>query len=164
MPTSGSLTTDLRYDIGEACEQEGDRLVMVAGTVTDRLGATAELCDRESKCPFVAFAEEEDALQEMDPATIIEDVKEKLGNNQITGMQAVDELTFAVEARQGQVNRAKDTLSDANQSSISDELVTVLSMVQDAAEDALSAETRETPRVQGMVVNEWMNEIYCIAK
>ena len=103
MPTSGSLTTDLRYDVGGECEQEGDRLVMVAGTVTDRFGATAELCDRESKCPFVVFSFKTDILIEADE--FVDQIDQRFKDNQITGMEAVDDLIFAVQAGQAQARK-----------------------------------------------------------
>ena len=157
IPTRSSITTKIRYDLAAPCKHRGDRLVMVVGTVTDRLGASADLCDRTFECPFIAFED----LPDMDPAEMIRDVRNKLANNQVTGMQAVDELTFAVQTRQlkrkkdGPAKDKGDTADEKidskafTQKDEEEELVTVLTLVQDAAKDALGAETRQTPRVQG---------------
>ena len=85
---------------------------------------------------------------------IVNDVKSKINNNQITGIQAVDELTFAVQARQAR-NRQRDNdgqtkeVTAEQQQEEEQELVDVLSVVQDAAEGFMSAETKQTPRLQG---------------
>ena len=153
---SGSLTTKLRYDVGGSCAEEGDRMIVVSGTVTDRLGATAELCgstqrngtqrDRSRPCPFVSFLY---SIKIDNPADYIQRVQSNWNQNQITGMEAVDELTFAVQAQQAQNQDAPDGLSNANKSKIAQELVDVLSVVEDVCNDALSADTRQTPRIQG---------------
>ena len=128
--------------------------MMVAGTVTDRFGATAELCDRDSECPFVAFSSQEQALQDLETAELINDVQKQLDSNQITKMQAVDELTFAVQARQAQkrANEKNASISDERQPLTSreeKELISVLDIVKDAAADALGTKTQQTPRLQG---------------
>ena len=66
-PTDNTITTTIRYDMGASCASEGDRVVMVTGTVTDRFGASAPLCDRDSQCPLVAFSQ----FQEIDPDAIV---------------------------------------------------------------------------------------------
>ena len=152
--TSGSLTTDLRYDVGGECRQDSDRLVMVAGTVTDRLGATVELCNRDSKCPFVAFTPNKDLLRNIQTANLISDVQNKLAKNQITKMQAVDELTFAVRTRSAQA-REKFTNDDETQKmtpSRQNDLIQVLQVVEAAADDALGTKTRQTPQLQGVFI------------
>ena len=156
---SGSLTTDLRYDVGGVCEQEGDRLVMVAGTVTDRFGATAELCDRESKCPFVAFSPDKDVLRKFETVNYVRGVQKQLNKNQITKMQAVGELTFAVQIQNAHA-RVKREQMQQNQavndqglreieSKRQNDLITVLDIVKGAADDALITETHKTPLLQG---------------
>ena len=155
MPNSGSLTTDLRYDVGGLCSQEGDRLVMVAGTVTDRFGATAELCDRDSECKLVAFSIF--AAPTEDAATLIDAVAEKLNKNQITGMQAVDEVTFAVQVRQAQGQAANgdsegEDISPEVTKKREKELMTVLTIVENATEGALAITTQQTPLLQGLFV------------
>ena len=151
---SGSLTTKLRYDVGGSCAKEGNRMIMVSGTVTDRFGATAELCDiktNDPPCPFVSFLY---SIKIDNSADLINSVQSKLDQNQITGIEAVDELTFAVQARQAQNRDTPDELSNANKSKIAQELVDVLSIVKKAADDTLDASTldattRQTPRIQG---------------
>ena len=152
--TSGSLTTDLRYDVGGECRQEGERLVIVAGKVTDRLGATAELCDRDSKCPFAAFSPKGNVLNNIQTGNLIRGVQNKLTKNQITKMQAVDELTFAVQTRNAQTREKfanDDETRKMSSSSLSD-LIEVLQIVKAAADDVLGAETRQTPRFQGALI------------
>ena len=153
--TSDSITTRIRYDMGGDCALKGDRLVMVVGTVTDRLGASAELCDRSKNCPLVFFPPLTSISHQ--PKEIIGDVQAKLEQNQITNMQAVDELMFAVQSRQAQKKLKKAAAAAGKKSAIPDisveeeakELVQVLDMVKSAANDALGKTTQQTPRVQG---------------
>ena len=154
--TSDSITTRLRYDMGGDCALKGDRLVMVVGTVTDRLGASAELCDRSKNCPMVVFPPLTSITHQ--PKEIINDVQAKVDQNQITNMQAVDELMFAVQSRQAQKKLKKaaaaagkdvSAIPDISVEEEAKELVQVLDMVRSAANGALGKTTQQTPRVQG---------------
>ena len=125
---------------------------MVAGTVTDRFGATAELCDRDSECKLVTISADP---TEEDPTTLIDEVTQKLNSNQMTGMQAVDEVTFAVQALQAEARAAskksdgKDNVEEDTKE-LEGELITVLDIVKRAAKDALGTKTQQTPRLQGL--------------
>ena len=153
-PNANAITTKLRYDLGGSCSRSGDRLVMVVGTATDRFGASAELCNRKSQCPFVALS----PMPDVEPAELIRGAQAQLKTNQITSLQAVDELTFAVQARRRQTKQRKNGPEKGSGSSSGEEftqeeeeeeLVTVLSMLADAADETLGEATPQTPRVQG---------------
>ena len=134
LPTSSSLSTALRYDIGSSCSDAGDRRVVVKGTVTDQLGATAQLCEN---CPVVVF--DFSIIDNIgDTSKRIASTHLQFKNNQITGLQAVDELTFALQARQAQNLIANETDTEL-----------MLDVAEKAAHDTLEADTPDTPRIQG---------------
>ena len=116
---------------------------MVVGTVTNTLGASAELCDREADCPFVRIP----IIPTIDPAIIITETKATLISNQITSLEALDELTFAMQLRERQ-NR--DVENEEANSEFEEELVQVLSMIKDAAADILGADVSRTLRAHGL--------------
>ena len=161
IPTNNAITTKLRYDLGKPCSRPGDRLVMVVGTVQNRFGASDELCNREpeslKRCPFVALS----VIPDFKPAALIADVQGQLGKNQITSMQAVEDLTFAMQARQRQVRQQEKRRAENDDNSDGSgrvtmpkeqeqEVLTVLSMLKEAANDTVGVGTSQTPRVQGL--------------
>merc|ERR1719305_267011 len=90
---------------------------MVVGTVQNRFGASDELCNREpeslKRCPFVALS----VIPDFKPAALIADVQGQLGKNQITSMQAVEDLTFAMQERQRQVRQQEKRRAENDDSS-----------------------------------------------
>ena len=86
---------------------------------------------------------------------MIADALSKRNQNQITDMQAVDQLALAVELRQRQTASADTRHAGGSgnngltRTEVERELRTVLSVINDAAEDALGTETQHTPRLQG---------------
>ena len=110
IPTSNTITTKIRPDLGTPCVQNegGDntRVMMVVGTVTDRYGAVSEVCDRtrnlesDNPCPLVTLTGvpdisvldngEPDAdildsgILDIKPSDVIRDVKAQLGKNHMT--------------------------------------------------------------------------------
>ena len=107
---------------------------MVVGTVTDRLGASAELCDRESKCPLVSLSK----MAEVDPADLVGDVVYRFETGRMSSVEAVDELQFAVQT--GLAQPEKLELADL------DKLLPILEM---AANDTSAASTPQAARFQG---------------
>lgn len=156
IPTANALTTQLRYDVGKPCARAGDRQVMVVGTVMDRLGASAELCNRQSKCPIVELS----PVSDLDPRAMITAVKTRMINNSITSLKAVDQLIFAVQTIHHQINKHenRDHVQDGN-GGLSDrtsekvwgeqDVLSVLSMLVTAAQDTMRVVTLQTLRVRG---------------
>ena len=150
IPTANAITTTLRYDLGSSCEKKGEREVIIVGTVTDRMGAKASFCDPSSNCPSVILS----LIPKLEPQKIIDSAMQQIKQNRITSLQAIDELTFAMQARQRQSR--EETIDDFNsditereQEEQVQEVLTVLSMVASAANETLKGDTPQAPRVQG---------------
>ena len=155
IPTDNAINAKLRYDIGKPCPSADDRAVMVTGSVTDRLGASAELCEQGINCPVVTLS----LISDLQPANLIATARSQLAQNQITGLHAVDELTFALQIQQLQTRQEKSNGTESgkrespeNKKTQERELVTVLSIIKDTANDTLATGTSRTPRAQGLCV------------
>ena len=155
IPTDNAIDTTLRYDIGKPCPNVLNRAVMVTGSVTDQLGASAELCDRGINCPFVTLS----LISDLQPAKLIAAAQSQLARNQITSLHAVDELNFALQMHQRQARQEKSNETESgnmespeNEMTQEQELATVLSIVKDAANDTLAIDTPQTPRAQGLCI------------
>ena len=133
-PYDNTITTKLRFELDSACSTLDDRLVMVVGTVTDRFGASAQLCDRELQCPLVSLSE----MPDLNPAGIIDDVIAHFQKNRMSIFEAVAELQHAVQASWEQPKKLKPT-----------DLDRLLPILEIAADENLAVSTPQTPQLQG---------------
>ena len=99
-------------------------------------------------------------MPDVEPETLILSVASQLDKNQITSMQAIGELTLAVQAlqRQARQSRGNETRADdidEHQSESKEEraeqkVLTVLSLIKGAVNDTVRTSTPQTPRAQGL--------------
>ena len=151
IPASNNITTQLRYDLGGSCSRSADNLVMLKGFVADRFGARAELCNRKSQCPIVTLS----PMPDINSTEWIHNVMSQWAKNEIATLQAVNDVTWAVQARHGQTKRIREGVDNADGNSIGkqltrkqreQELATVLSVVTRAADEYLSADSADIPQ------------------
>ena len=138
----------LLYDLEGACGND-NRRVVIFGTVADRYGSSAELCDIASECPVVAL----DPMVDMEPADMIGDVQTLIQDNQMTSLEAVDQISIAVKIQQSQEKQSKEDKTRVPQKDDIDEKVGVLSILQVAASEAVEEDTMETSRLQGQIMD-----------
>ena len=85
----------------------------------------------------------------------IQNVMSQWAKNEIATLQAVNDVTWAVQARHGQTKRIREGVDNADGNSIGkqltrkqreQELATVLSVVTRAADEYLSVDSADTPQ------------------
>ena len=140
IPASNNITTQLRYDLGGSCSRIADNLVMIKGFIADRFGARAELCNRKSQCPLVTLS----PMPDINSTDWIHNAMSQWANNEITTLQLVNDVTFAVSSNANGNSIGKQLTRKQREQ----ELATVLSVVTRAADEYLSADTPQKPRVQ----------------
>ena len=153
IPLSNNITTQLRYDLEASCSATADNLVMVQGFIADRFGARAELCDTKSQCPIVTLS----PMPDVNSSEWIQNAMLQWENNEVETLQVVNDVTFGIQARQGQTKRLREGVNDTDGNGFGKELTlnqrekelnTLLSVVTIAAEEYLSADTPRKPRIQ----------------
>merc|ERR1719174_1883192 len=152
-----SIDVLLIYDLEGLCEanynqsKPENRSVAVFGSVADRYGSSAELCDVDSlECPIVSLG----PIVDMEPANMISDVQTMIEDNQMTPLQAVDSLAVAVRMRRGRRKRKKtkqlnEQEQKTEQKKELNEKENILTMLENAASEVMEEDSLETPRAQG---------------
>lgn len=96
-------------------------------------------------------------MPDIDSTDWIHNAMSQWAKNEIATLQVVNDVTFAVQARHGQTKRIREGVDNADGNSIGkqltrkqqeQELATVLTVVTRAADEHLSADTPQKPRVQ----------------
>ena len=138
----------LLHDLEGLCELE-NRRVEIFGTVSDRYGSSAELCDIASECPIAAL----EPMIDVEPAEMIGDVQTLIKDNKMTSLEALDQISVAVKIRQSQEKQSEQDKTATQQKDVIDEKVEVLSILKVAASEALEEDTLQTSRLQGQIMD-----------
>jgi len=127
--------------------------VEVSGTVTDRLGASAELCNKKDCEPVILSP-----MPDPDPNELFRQLETKLNETQITRVQAMDGYVFAVQALQKQIrktgqNNTNNTATSPRPTSEQvKQMLVALEAFEQAAISTLGEITPDTPAIQGLLL------------
>ena len=145
LPEANTITSPLYYDVETPCARRNDRSVMVLGTVTDRLGASVDMCNSGS-CPVVALA----ILPDIEASSLFVDTKSLLRKNLITNTKAVEDVTLAMRVYHRQLRQREEVSKISNISKDVELLDSVISVIANVTADTLAFNTLQTPRNQGV--------------
>lgn len=149
IPTATAIITTLRPDLGRSCGGGDSRVLVVAGTVTDRLGASAELCNKD--CDLVILS----PMPDPDPNELFRQLETKLNETQITRVQAMDGYVFAVQALQKQIRKTGQNNTATSPRPTGEQvkqMLVALEAFEQAAISTLGEITPDTPAMQGLLL------------
>lgn len=148
IPTASSITTQLRYDPGGSCSVGTKQRVIVAGTVTDQLGATTELCTNENSCPLVALS----PMADLDPDDLFKQL-ERRQNEETPSQEVTDDYVFAVQTLQKHIKESQPDVKSATPTEKqAKQISTALEVLKDTAASTLEEITPDTAVVQGQLL------------
>ena len=127
----------------------GDRGVAIVGTVADRFGSSAELCDRllPSSCYNVRLP----PFQQVQ-SDIVDRIHKQFEGKQISSTETVDQLLVAVKIRAGQPAGDSSTEKPKKSDDDTTEKLKILSLMKKVAPDLTSKDTPRTNRFRNQIM------------
>ena len=120
--------------------------MIIAGTVTDQLGATTELCTDEDSCPLVLLS----PMVDLDPDDLFEELERLQNEADTPGQEVVDEYVFAVQALQKHIKESQPEIQNpVPTEKQANQILTVLEVLEQTAASTLAETTPDTAVVQG---------------
>ena len=126
-----------------------ERGVRIVGTVADRLGSSAELCDRASlsSCYKVTL-EPFQGIQ----SNMINTINDQFNDNKISITEAVSRMSTAVKLRAGQKDEQSPTEEQKTPKEETAENLQILSLLATAASDLTEQDTPRTNRFRNQIM------------
>ena len=146
LPVGNSIdAVQLLYD-PDVSERElsifGERAVEIVGTIADRYGSSAELCDSTATCPSVILEPIGDVN-----SNLINDTYAQMSSNTISSLQAVDQMAVAIKLRFTQKTNSEASMHSASE----DEQI--LHVLEKATDDLLEQDSLQASRVRNQIIS-----------